>query len=548
MILSAKHIMSAAYLKYRIFVLLDKMIFAQTSSVMKKITRALISVSDKTGLTELAQELRKLGVEIYSTGGTLRSLHEAGIEATSIESYTEFPEMLDGRVKTLHPKIHGGILARREEKSHMEDLDKHGILTFDLVIINLYPFEKVLQKDSFSFEEAIENIDIGGPSMIRAASKNYRDVAVVVAPEQYSGLIERLKENDATLSEEYRFELMVMAFERTSSYDAIISGYLHGLQGENFPQNLTLSYRKAQELRYGENPHQKGGFYVPALQEENVWKQLHGKELSYNNLLDLDVALRMSKELPVPGTAIFKHNNPCGVSVFRDQKENLDRAMKADPVSYFGGIVVQNEPMNAETATLIGEQFMEIVVAPSYSKEAFEILSKKKNIRIIEVPDFADMRLSHFEIKSAAGGFLLQESDFSFVPTENWKQVTKAGIGEKELNDLAFAFLVVKHVKSNAIVLVKDGQTIGIGAGQMNRVGAMRIAIENAKRSGFDVAGSYLASDAFFPFRDNVDFAVEAGVKAIVQPGGSIKDADSIQAADEAGIAMYFTDMRHFRH
>ncbi len=515
---------------------------------MKKIKRALISVSDKSGLVDLALFLKDQGVEMFSTGGTLRSLTENGIEARSVESYTGFPEMLDGRVKTLHPKIHGGILARRDIPAHMDALEKYEIATFDLLIINLYPLEEVLRRDSFSFEEAIENIDIGGPSMIRSAAKNYKDVAVVVNPLRYGALKEMMVSNNAATSEEFRFSLMVEAFSRTAAYDVVISTYLRSLQGDEFPDAIGMAFRREQELRYGENPHQKAAFYVPVLQTEKPWNQLHGKELSYNNLLDLDTAIRLSAEMQEPTVAIFKHTNPCGVAFGKSQSENMKRAMEADPVSFFGGIVVITETVNAETAALIGDQFFEIVVAPGYDKEAFSILSKKKNIRIIEVPYLNGMRLNRLEIRNSAGGFLAQEADIAIPDPSAWKTVTKATATEKQIQDLAFAFHIVKYVKSNAIVLVKDGMTIGIGAGQMSRVDSMRIAMEKAAIAGFTTQGAVLASDAFFPFRDAVDIAAKAGIAAIVQPGGSMRDEDSIQAADEAGIAMLMSGVRHFRH
>jgi len=515
---------------------------------MKKIKRAIISVSDKSGLVELATTLQKHNVEIFSTGGTLKTLHEANIEARSIESYTEFPEMLDGRVKTLHPKIHGGILARRELKSHMESLDAHNILEFDLVCINLYPFETVIQKNDFSFEEAIENIDIGGPSMIRAAAKNYEDVAIVTSADQYPDLISRLDELDGALSREYRFSLAVAAFNRTGSYDSIISEYLNHLQGDYRPSTLNLTLARKQELRYGENPHQQGSFYSFALDNDLPWKNLHGKELSFNNLLDLDAALKIAIEYDEPTCVIFKHTNPCGIASGRSQSENLQLAMKTDPISYFGGIVSFNDEVTKETAEILNKEFFEIICAPGFTKEAFDILAQKKNIRLVEVPNLKSLKVPSIDIRSSSFGFLVQEADREIIGSDQVKVVTKVQPKPEDLEELLFAFKLVKHIKSNAIAFTNNKHSIGIGAGQMSRIDSVNIAIEKAARFGLDIKGTVMASDAFFPFRDTVDSAVKAGVRGIIQPGGSIKDEESIKAADEAGIFMVFTGMRHFRH
>ncbi len=515
---------------------------------MKKIKRAIFSVSDKTGLLELAKGLSKYDVEIYSTGGTLKTLLDGGIAAKSIESYTQFPEMLDGRVKTLHPKIHGGILAIRDNPEHMARLKEHNILEFDLVCINLYPFEDVIQKSDFSFEEAIENIDIGGPSMIRAAAKNYNDVAVLTDPSQYENFMTRMDTNQGSLAQEYRFELAVQAFNRTGAYDSIISNYLNQLQGDYFPESLNMSLAKKQELRYGENPHQKAAFYTTSLHRNLPWKCLHGKELSYNNLLDLDAALRVAIEFKEPACAIFKHTNPCGISVGQSQKENLEIAMKTDPVSYYGGIVAFNETVQESTAELLHKEFLEIIVAPSFSEAAFQLLSSKKNIRLVEVPDLETLHLTSMEIKSSSFGFLLQENDRKLVEPDDIKIVSKAQPASDEIAELLFSFRLVKTVKSNAIVFSKNNAAIGVGAGQTSRVDSMQIAIEKAKRFGHELKGSFLGSDAFFPFRDSVDLAVKEGVRGIIQPGGSIRDEEVIQAADEAGIIMAFTGIRHFRH
>lgn len=515
---------------------------------MKKIKRAIISVSDKEGLPELVKVLSAKGVEIFSTGGTLKAILETGVEAKSIESYTKFPEMLDGRVKTLHPKIHGGILARRDKPDHLASLKEYEILEFDLVCINLYPFEKVIRSSEFSFEEAIENIDIGGPSMIRAAAKNYNDVTVLTDSSQYHTFIERFNENDGNVSPEFRFDLAVQAFNRTGAYDSIISNYLNNLQGDYLSNTQNLTVTKMQDLRYGENPHQKGAFYAPTLNKELPWKNLHGKELSYNNLLDLDSALNIICDFNDPICAIFKHTNPCGVSMGKSQVENLKAAMKADPVSYFGGIAAFNQELTLEAAEIIHKEFFEIIVAPSFSKEAFELLTKKKNIRLVEVPSYSGLKHNPLEIKSAAHGFLIQESDLKAPSKEELKIVTKAKPTDDEINEMLFGFELVKHIKSNAIVFTKDRATVGVGAGQMSRLDSMKIAVEKAKEFGLTTEGSYMASDAFFPFRDAVDVAIKAGVKGIIQPGGSMRDEESIGAADEAGIIMIMTGIRHFKH
>lgn len=515
---------------------------------MKKIERAILSVSDKTGLVELGEALKRHGVAIYSTGGTLKTLRENGIDAESIGSYTGFPEILDGRVKTLHPHIHGGILARRSVEEHQKSLTEHNILTFDLVCINLYPFEQVIKNENVDFEDAIENIDIGGPTMIRSAAKNYEDVAVVIDPSQYGGLIQRLDRENGSLSKEYRFELMIKAFQRTGAYDAVISAYLSQIQGDEFPETVNISLRKEQTLRYGENPHQEGAFYVPALVENLPWKKLHGKELSYNNLLDMDAAIRVAADFREPVCAIFKHTNPCGVSMGSSQKENLERAMATDPVSYFGGIVSFNTEVQKPEAELLAKQFLEIIVAPSFSKEAFEILSQKKNIRLVEVASLKDLSSKGHNIKTSSFGWLIQQNDAKIVDKSMLKVVSKKQPTDEEIAEMLFGFQLVKYVKSNAILFSRNKMTLGIGAGQMSRVDSIQFAIEKAHKAELSLQGSYMASDAFFPFRDGVDLAIEAGVKGIIQPGGSIRDEESIQAADEAGIVMVTTGIRHFRH
>jgi len=516
--------------------------------MVKKIKRAIISVSNKSGLEELGKLLNENEVEIYSTGGTLKSLSDWNIPVKSIESYTKFPEILDGRVKTLHPKIHGGILARRSVDSHLESLKNHEILEFDLVCINLYPFEEVIQKSEFSFEEAIENIDIGGPSMIRAAAKNYEDVAVLTTPDQYPDFIKRFKENKGALSKEYRFELAVDAFNRTGEYDSIISEYLNKLQGDYYPQTMNLSLKKNQTLRYGENPHQNAAFYSNSLTHNLPWKCFHGKELSYNNILDMDSALSLILNFSLPVCAIFKHTNPCGVSAGTDQVTNLKNAMKADPVSFFGGIFAFNTKIERATAEIMAQEFIEIIIAPDYAPEAREILMRKKNVRLIELPDFNMLKRGQFEIKSSAFGFLIQESDRYLVTEKDLKVVSQKKPAQKDIEELLFAFHLVKNIKSNAVVFTNNKTTLGVGAGQMSRLDSIKIAIEKSREFGISLKDSYLASDAFFPFPDGVIKAIEAGAKAIIQPGGSIKDDEVIKAADDAGVIMIFTGHRHFKH
>lgn len=515
---------------------------------MKKIKNAIVSVAKKDGLLDIATSLKKYDIEIYSTGGTLRTLLESGIDAKAVESYTEFPEMLDGRVKTLHPKIHGGILAIRDNPSHQESLSSHSIVLFDLVIINLYPFEDVIQRDEFSFEEAIENIDIGGPTMIRAAAKNFNDVAVVIHPHQYPEFIEKLEANDGALSKEYRFDLSVAAFNHTASYDAIISQYLNHLQGYYLAPLENHSFKKQQELRYGENPHQQAAFYAPALLDNLPWKQLHGKELSYNNLLDLDIALKVGFDFKSSVCAIFKHTTPCGIAAGSSQKENLLRAIATDPVSFFGGIVLFNQELQEQTALEINKYFFEIVIAPSFSESALKVLTSKKNLRVLEVANMGEVSSAPYEIRSAAFGFLMQENDKKMIEPKDLQIVSQTQANPKDIEELLFAFQVVKYVKSNAIVFTKDGQTLGIGAGQMSRVDSIRFAIEKARQANLSLKGAYLASDAYFPFKDGVELAIEAGVHAIVQPGGSIRDQESIDAANQAGIVMAMSGFRHFRH
>ncbi len=511
------------------------------------IKRALISVSDKAGIVDLARELAKLEIEIISTGGTAKLLATAGVPVRQVSEVTGFPEILDGRVKTLQPAIHGGILAIRDNPEHQKQLAEHAITPIDLVIVNLYPFRQTISKPDVSLPEAIENIDIGGPTMIRSAAKNYRDVVVVVQPERYAAVLAELQ-TTGMVSEELRYSLAVEAFQHTAEYDAIISRYLwERVNGSAFPPTLTLTFSQVQKLHYGENPHQKAAFYrepfVPAASITGA-KQLHGRELSFNNLNDANAALELVKEFTGPAVVAIKHANPCGVGTADTIAAAYQRAYESDPVSIFGGIIAANRPIDAETATEIAKIFVEIVLAPSFTAEALSVLTQKKNLRLLELGDLTPAT-ARYDLKAVNGGILVQDADTAELDLANLKVVTQRAPSAAELADLLFAWKVVKHTKSNAIVLASEGKTVGVGAGQMNRVGSARIAIEQA---GPKAAGSVLASDAFFPFPDTVEAAVQAGITAIIQPGGSVKDEESIRVADAAGVAMVCTGMRHFRH
>ena len=512
-----------------------------------RIKNAIVSVSDKTNLVSFAKKLIEKDINIYSTGGTLKVLQEAGLEVTSIEQYTDSAEMFDGRVKTLHPKIHGGILARSDNESDLATLEKYNIANFELVCVNLYPFEKVVNSFELVGDEelkkAIENIDIGGPAMIRAAAKNYSHTAVVIDISQYSLVEKELENNDACIGESLRLELCNDAFSRISQYDSRISEFMNMVNEREIPEIHNLGLKKAQSLRYGENPHQKGGFYIRD-EKDIPWKQLHGKELSYNNLLDMDAALKIGSEFSNV-CAIFKHTNPCGLATGGTQLENLTRAIETDNVSYFGGIAVFSEPVEKTTAKKLSESFFEMIVAPAYHEDAFGVLSKKKNLRLIETKFCKSDAL---EIRSASSGYLVQEPDQAVLAKDNINIVTKTKPSDADIEELLFAFKSIKFIKSNAIVFTKKGQTLGIGAGQMSRIDSMQFAIAKASKAKLSLAGSFLGSDAFFPFRDVVDEAAKLGVKGIIQPGGSIRDEESIAAADEAGIMMVFTASRHFRY
>ena len=514
---------------------------------MKK--RALISVSDKIGILEFAKELLTTGFEIISTGGTKKALEEAGIATLGIEEVTGFPEMMDGRVKTLHPLIHGGLLGRRDLQTHLDAMTEHGITPIDVVVVNLYPFKDTISKTDVTEADAIENIDIGGPSMLRSAAKNFAAVTVLVDPADYQQVATELKtEGETTLAT--RKALAAKVFRHTAAYDALIAGYLTELVEETQPEKLTLTYDLKQSLRYGENSHQQAAFYqdaLPVTYSIAAAKQLHGKELSYNNIKDADAALRIAREFDEPAVVALKHMNPCGIGTAATIEEAYDFAYDADPVSIFGGILVANREIDLATAEKMHKLFLEIIIAPAFAPEAFEVLSAKKNLRLMTL-DFSEKNQTTASEKvSVLGGLLVQDQDVIKETPQAWQVVTKRQPTAEELTALAFAWKAVKHVKSNAIVLANHHQTVGIGAGQMNRVGSVKIAIQQAEAAD-KMAGAVLASDAFFPMGDSVTYAAEHGIKAIIQPGGSIKDQQSIEAADEAGIAMVFTDVRHFRH
>ncbi|MEK3938251.1 bifunctional phosphoribosylaminoimidazolecarboxamide formyltransferase/IMP cyclohydrolase [Bacillus sp. FSL R5-0431] len=510
------------------------------------IKRALISVSDKTNLVPFVKELTELGVEVISTGGTHKLLQENRIDVIGISEVTGFPEIMDGRLKTLHPNIHGGLLAVRENDEHMAQIEKHGIQPIDLVVVNLYPFKETISKDDVTFEEAIENIDIGGPGMLRAASKNHQDVTVIVDPRDYGTVVQQIKEGGVPL--EKKRELAAKVFRHTAAYDALIADYLTNYVGETEPEQFTVTFEKKQSLRYGENPHQAATFYENALPSKGslaTATQLHGKELSYNNIKDADAALQIVREFTEPAAVAVKHMNPCGVGTGETIAEAFDRAFKADETSIFGGIVALNREVDKQTADVLHTIFLEIVIAPSFSQEALDVLTAKKNLRLLTLDVEANLEKKEKQLTSVHGGLLVQDIDTYGLEEATISIPTKREPTEDEWKDLKLAWKVVKHVKSNAIVLAKDQMTAGIGAGQMNRVGSANIAIEQA---GEKAKGSALGSDAFFPMGDTVEAAAKAGVTAIIQPGGSIRDEESIQKADEYGIAMVFTGVRHFKH
>ncbi|HOM02950.1 MAG TPA: bifunctional phosphoribosylaminoimidazolecarboxamide formyltransferase/IMP cyclohydrolase [Acetivibrio sp.] len=513
------------------------------------IKRALISVSDKTGIVEMARELQNMGVEIISTGGTAKTLSDAGIKVINISDVTGFPECLDGRVKTLHPNVHAGILAMRSNEEHMRQLKELNIETIDMVIINLYPFKQTILKENIELEEAIENIDIGGPTMIRAAAKNYQDVAVIVDPADYNAVLEELK-TSKDISLKTKFKLAYKVFEHTSHYDTLIAKYLRDKIGEEvFPETLSLTFEKVQDMRYGENPHQKAVFYKEV--GANVGcitsaKQLHGKELSYNNINDANGAIEIIKEFDEPTVVAVKHANPCGVASASNIFDAYVKAYEADPVSIFGGIIAANREIDQKTAEEINKIFVEIVIAPSFTEGALNVLTQKKNIRLLQLESISEkLPEGTYDMKKVAGGLLVQNYNSELLNMDDLKCVTEKKPTQEEMEDLIFAMKVVKHTKSNGIALAKGKQTIGVGPGQTNRVTACKIAIEYG---GERTKGAVLASDAFFPFADCVEAAAAAGITAIIQPGGSIRDQESIDACNKYGIAMVFTGMRHFKH
>ncbi len=512
------------------------------------IKRALISVSDKTGIVELAKELVKLGIEIISTGGTAKTLEESGIKVIGISEITGYPECLDGRVKTLHPNIHGGLLAVRDNQVHMNKLRELGIETIDLVVVNLYPFRKTIEKEGVEHHEAIENIDIGGPSMLRAAAKNYKYVTVVVNPSDYQKVLEEINDKGNT-TEATRFELAAKVFSHTASYDTLIGNYLWEKAGlPKYPETVTMTFEKVQDLRYGENPHQAAAYYremKAAGGSIAAAIQLHGKELSFNNINDANAALETLKEFEEPAAVAVKHANPCGVGVGSSLYEAYIKAYEGDPISIFGGIIALNREVDASTASEIGKIFVEIVIAPAFSKEALNILTGKKNIRIMQLKDIFHKPTTDIDIKKVGGGLLIQDADWQDFDSADIKNVTDRKPTEKEMQDMLFAWKIVKHVKSNAIVVAKDGMTLGIGPGQTNRIWSADMSLQ---RSGEKAKGAVIASDAFFPFGDVVTAAAKAGISAIIQPGGSVRDQESIDECNKTGIAMIFTGMRHFKH
>ena len=519
---------------------------------MGKVSRALISVSNKDGILDFARELEKLGVELLSTGGTAKLLRDGGVKVKDVSEFTGFPEMLDGRVKTLHPKIHGGLLGRRNDPDHVKQMKQHGIEPIDLVVVNLYPFEQTTARPGCTFEEAIENIDIGGPTMLRSAAKNYTDVAVVVSPRDYGRVLEEIRKTGG-VSEKTRFELCRTVFLHTARYDGAISAYLDSQvpaeEKTRFPNILTLQFEKIQNLRYGENPHQQGAFYREFNRKEpsvSNAKQLQGKEMSFNNFLDANSALELAKEYNGTVAVIVKHNNPCGVAIAKTQGEAYRRARDCDPVSAFGGVIAFNRMVDIETARELTSTFVEVVVAPEYAPDALAELKKKKDLRLLDIGPNVTGTPEGMDMKRLVGGLIYQDRDLGRIgDVRKLTVATKRKPTDDEYEALAFAWKVCKHVKSNAIIFTTNDRTIGIGAGQMSRLDSVRIAVMKAQ---FPLAGTVIASDAFFPFRDGLDEAAKAGATAVIQPGGSLKDEEVIKAANEHGMAMLMTGMRHFRH
>ncbi|MBE7367217.1 bifunctional phosphoribosylaminoimidazolecarboxamide formyltransferase/IMP cyclohydrolase [Ramlibacter pallidus] len=521
---------------------------------------ALLSVSDKTGIVDLARALHDLGVRLLSTGGTARLLADSGLPVTEVAELTGFPEMLDGRVKTLHPKVHGGLLARRDLPEHMAALHRHAIATIDILVVNLYPFEATVAKPGCTLEDAIENIDIGGPAMVRSGAKNWKDVAVLTDASQYAQVVQELKAS-GQVSKQTKFALSVAAFNRISNYDAAISDYLSSLQDDGsraaFPAQANGRFVKLQDLRYGENPHQQAAFYRdlhPAPGSLVMAQQLQGKELSYNNIADADAAWECVKSFDAPACVIVKHANPCGVAVGKDPLEAYSKAFQTDPTSAFGGIIAFNRPLDGAGAQAVAKQFVEVLMAPDFTPEALAAFAGKANVRLLKIalpPGGAqpwDKGQNLMDIKRVGSGLLMQTADNHELALADLKVVTKKQPTAQELQDLLFAWKVAKYVKSNAIVFCKDGMTMGVGAGQMSRLDSARIASIKAQHAKLSLQGTAVASDAFFPFRDGLDVVVDAGATCVIQPGGSMRDAEVIAAADERGVAMVFSGVRHFRH
>ena len=523
-------------------------------SDLKKVSRALISVSDKNGIVDFARALQELNIELLSTGGTFRLLKENNISVTEVSDYTNFPEMMDGRVKTLHPKVHGGILGRRGVDD--EVMEEHSIKPIDMVIVNLYPFASTVSDPTCTLPDAIENIDIGGPTMVRSAAKNHKDVAVLVNNSDYAEVVEELKKNQGQLKYQTRYELMVKAFEHTAGYDGMIANHFGARGTDNtardFSNTFNMQYFKTQEMRYGENPHQKAAFYTEASPTEAsvaTAKQLQGKELSFNNIADTDAALECVKQFDEPACVVVKHANPCGVAVASDIGAAYELAFATDPESAFGGIIAFNRELDSKTARAICEkQFVEVIIAPTVSADASAVAAEKKNVRLLACGMWDSQRPNDFDYKRVNGGLLIQDRDNGMVCERDLKVVSKRIPTSSEMSDMLFAWKVAKMVKSNAIIYAKNNQTIGVGAGQMSRINSARIAGIKAEHAGLDVVGAVMASDAFFPFRDGIDNAGKAGISCIIQPGGSMRDDEVITAANEHGMAMVFTGMRHFRH
>jgi phosphoribosylaminoimidazolecarboxamide formyltransferase/IMP cyclohydrolase len=523
-------------------------------SDLKKVSRALISVSDKNGIVDFARALQELNIELLSTGGTFRLLKENNISVTEVSDYTNFPEMMDGRVKTLHPKVHGGILGRRGVDD--EVMEEHSIKPIDMVVVNLYPFASTVSDPTCTLPDAIENIDIGGPTMVRSAAKNHKDVAVLVNNSDYAEVVEELKKNQGQLKYQTRYELMVKAFEHTAGYDGMIANHFGARGTDNtardFSNTCNMQYFKTQEMRYGENPHQKAAFYTEASPTEAsvaTAKQLQGKELSFNNIADTDAALECVKQFDEPACVVVKHANPCGVAVASDIGAAYELAFATDPESAFGGIIAFNRELDSKTARAICEkQFVEVIIAPTVSADASAVVAEKKNVRLLACGMWDSQRPNDFDYKRVNGGLLIQDRDNGMVRERDLKVVSKRIPTSSEMSDMLFAWKVAKMVKSNAIIYAKNNQTIGVGAGQMSRINSARIAGIKAEHAGLDVVGAVMASDAFFPFRDGIDNAGKAGISCIIQPGGSMRDDEVITAANEHGMAMVFTGMRHFRH